>query len=225
MQNLSLPALKQQAALFAHQLGQQPIPRLYGATDGKRVGTYVEQAFNEFLSVNFSFGQGNSASGIDFPELGVDLKVTSVRQPQSSSPFRAASQKVYGLGYHLLVMVYDKHDDPAVQAAFLQIQRAIFVDKDHTADYQTTSALLNLLRNGANLDDIDAFLEERNLPLEEIGRRELAQRILAEPPKLGFLTISNALQWRLQYTRALTASHSHDIGIENLLISGENDAS
>jgi len=57
----------------------------------------------------------------------------------------------------------------------------------------------NLLNNGANLDDIDAFLEERNLPLDDIGRRMLAERIAVDPPKQGYVTVSNALQWRLQY--------------------------
>lgn len=50
---------------------------------------------------------GNSASGIDLPGLGVDIKVTSIKQPQSSCPFKSATQKVYGLGYGLLVFVYE----------------------------------------------------------------------------------------------------------------------
>jgi hypothetical protein len=29
----------------------------------------------------------------------------------------------------------------------------------------------------------------------------MAERILKKPPKVGYLTISNALQWRLQYGR------------------------
>ena len=69
------------------------------------------------------------------------------------------------------------------------------------------------------LDDIVAFLEERNLPLEEIERRNLAERILNEPPKVGYLTISNALQWRLQYTRAInTAVKSNVEGVESLYV-------
>jgi hypothetical protein len=30
---------------------------------------------------------------------------------------------------------------------------------------------------------------------------QMAEQILKNPPKIGYLTISNALQWRLQYGR------------------------
>jgi len=32
---------------------------------------------------------------------------------------------------------------------------------------------------------------------------ELANEILSNKPKIGYLTISNALQWRLQYQRVI----------------------
>lgn len=44
---------------------------------------------------------------------------------------------------------------------------------------------------------------ERNLPVEEIELNNIANEILITPPNQGFLTISNALQWRLQYTRVI----------------------
>jgi len=59
----------------------------------------------------FEYEQGNSASEIDLPRLGVDMNVTSVKQPQSSCPFKPASQNIFGLGYHLLIFVYEKTDD------------------------------------------------------------------------------------------------------------------
>ena len=110
MKALTLEKLKTAAADFLGELNQTPIADLYGITDGKAVGTYVEHAFHAHLRKRYTYTLGSSASGIDFPELEVDLKVTSSRQPQSSCPFREASQKVYGLGYHLLVYVYDKLD-------------------------------------------------------------------------------------------------------------------
>lgn len=74
-----------------------------------------------------------------------------------------------------------------------------------------------ILRRHGNKDDIIAFLEERNLPLDEIGREILADRIISQPPKQGFLTISNALQWRLQYRRIIELANSGITeGIENL---------
>ncbi|WP_231636691.1 hypothetical protein [Planktothricoides sp. SR001] len=76
-----------------------------------------------------------------------------------------------------------------------------------------------IIRRHGNKDDIIAFLEERNLPLDEIGREILADRIISHPPEQGFLTISNALQWRLQYRRIIDlANLSTTEGVENLLI-------
>ena len=104
---LTLESLKETATEYSKLLSATPVPALFGVTDGKAVGTYVEAAFNTHIATVFAHDQGNAAKGIDFPGLGVDLKVTSIKQPQSSSPFRDATQKVYGLGYHLLVFVYD----------------------------------------------------------------------------------------------------------------------
>jgi restriction system protein len=199
------------------QFNLRRIADLYGVTDGKAVGTYVEQALHEHLSAQYSYRRGSSASGVDFPELGVDLKITSVRQPQSSCPYREASQKVYGLGYSLLVLVYDKQDDPLSQTARLNIEHAVFVSSDVTGDYQTTYGLAEILRRGGNQDDILGFLEERNLPLDDVGRLRLAERILNHPPRQGYLTISNALQWRLQYSRIIQiAIEGGTEGVDNL---------
>ena len=67
-----------------------------GITDGKAVGTYLEHKFTTCLTNIYDYEQGNSASGIDLPGLGVDIKVTSIKQPQSSCPFQSASQKIFG---------------------------------------------------------------------------------------------------------------------------------
>lgn len=214
---LTLPDLKHHIGLFIQTIHKQPVPALFGTTDGKAIGTYTEHALHDYLQTRFDYQPGSSASGIDFPEFQLDLKVTSTRQPQSSCPFRSADQKVYGLGYHLIVLVYDKYDDAPLQAAYLDFQHSIFIDQAHTADYQTTRGLLDILARDANADDIIAFLEDRNLPLDEVGRQMLAERILQHPPQPGFLTISNALQWRLQYSRAITlAEAAQTPGVETL---------
>ncbi|MDE2819575.1 MAG: restriction endonuclease [Chloroflexota bacterium] len=216
MKDLTVTDIKREARIFLLALSQRGIKSLFGVTDGKAVGTYVEQGFHVHLERDYDYVIGSSARGIDFPELGLDLKVTSARQPQSSCPYRAAEQKVYGLGYHLMVFVYDKRDDAESELAYLNFVNAVFVEDKRTADFQTTSGIINLLNNGANLDDIDAFLEERNLPLDDIGRRMLAERIAVDPPKQGYVTVSNALQWRLQYARTLSIAGQVD-GVDNLL--------
>jgi hypothetical protein len=200
---LTQELLKAEAALFATTQSESPEEALYGVTDGKAVGTYLEHKFQSRLLERYSYPRGNSAKGIDFPGLDVDIKVTSIKQPQSSCPFRDARQKIYGLGYSLLVCVYEKTDDESIRAAHLNILHTIFVEREKTADFQTTSGLRKLLENHANRDDILAFIEERRLPLDEVGAVQLADEILKTTPELGYLTISNALQWRLQYGRVI----------------------
>ncbi len=205
---LTISQLRLEAAEFAAIETKYDEPKLYGVTDGKAVGTYLEHKFTAYLAENYAYGKGNSASGIDLPELSVDIKVTSAKQPQSSCPFKSATQKIYGLGYNLLVFVYEKYDDHENQTGRLNMHHTIFIEKERTADFQTTKGLLDILDREGNQEDVVAFLIERNLPLDEIGANQLAERILETPPTLGYLTISNALQWRLQYSRAIRQAGS-----------------
>ncbi len=69
MKELTLSFLKNEAAIFVKDLSITPISDLYGITDGKAVGTYVEQAFNKYLQKKYLYTPGSAASGIDFPEL------------------------------------------------------------------------------------------------------------------------------------------------------------
>jgi hypothetical protein len=200
---LSLQTLKTEARRFADIESAHREPSLYGVTDGKAVGTYFEHKFRSYLREKYDFVEGSSASGVDFPELEVDMKVTSIRQPQSSCPFKSARQKIYGLGYSLLVFVYEKTDDPQTATGNLNVLHTIFVSKERTADFQTTTGLRRILENEGNKDDIMAFIEERRLPVDEIEASAMADEIISNPPEVGYLTISNALQWRLQYGRVI----------------------
>lgn len=213
---LTLKALLTEAKMFAVQESAHPEPAMYGVTDGKAVGTYFEHKFQAHLHDRYLYAVGSSAKGIDFPELDVDLKFTSIRQPQSSCPFKSARQKVYGLGYNLLIFVYEKTDDPKAKTGTLNVLHVIFVHKSATADWQTTSGILRILDNQGNLDDILAFMSERMLPVDEIQAEQLAQEIFTTRPELGYLTISNALQWRLQYRRVIEQAGSVP-GIERVL--------
>ncbi len=66
-----------------------------------------------------------------------------------------------------------------------------------------------------NVDDIFGFFGERMLPLDDVQARKLAKEVLSNPPEVGYLTISNALQWRLQYSRAIQQADKIT-GIETL---------
>ncbi len=215
VKKLTISALKSEAHEFAERESQHQEPSLFGVTDGKAVGTYLEHKFQEHLHSKYDYVEGSSAKGIDFPELEVDIKVTSIRQPQSSCPFKSARQKVYGLGYNLLVFVYEKTDDESTRSGRLDIQHTVFVDHSRTADFQTTTGLINIIENDGNTDDVLAFFSERMLPLDNIQAQALAAEVLANPPEPGYLTISNALQWRLQYSRVIQQAGSVE-GVERV---------
>lgn len=202
---LTISQMLNEAKAFAEIESAYAEPSLFGVTDGKAVGTYIEHKFKAYLAVNYEVAFSSSASGIDLPELNVDIKVTSINQPQSSCPFKSARQKIFGLGYALLIFVYSKTDDPVNRTANLNILHTIFVEKERTADYQTTIGLKQVLANDGNADDLVSFMQNRNLPLDDIEAYKIAEELLSGKSLIeGYLTISNALQWRLQYSRVIT---------------------
>lgn len=205
---LTTEILIEEAQVFCEEMSQKNHVHLIGVTDGKAVGTYTEHAFKNFLINRYIFSEGNSAKGIDFPDENVltDIKVTSIVQPQSSCPFKSARQKIFGLGYNLLVFVYEKIDSATV--CTLRFLNCTFIDKSRTADFTLTKRLLEMIEDDANREDILAFLSDRNIPGDELSLINLAEEILNTPPQQGYLTISNALQWRLQYSRVLALKNT-----------------
>ena len=138
------------------------------------------------------------------------MKVTSVKQPQSSCPYTSARQKIFGLGYSLLVFVYEKTDDQTTTTGRLNVLHTVFIEERRTADHQTTRGIREILERDGNEDDLVAFMNDRNLPLDEVEARDIAEELLQNPPELGYLTISNALQWRLQYRRVISEAGNID---------------
>ncbi len=201
--DLTIPDLQNEAKKFALIESRHKEPSLFGVTDGKAIGTYLEHKYQAYLRNSYAYTKGSSAKGIDFPKLMVDMKVTSIKQPQSSCPFKSARQKIFGLGYSLLIFVYEKFDDQTDTTGRLDIKHTIYVDSSRTADFQTTSGIVRIIDNNGNKDDLLAFFLERMLPVEEIAARKIADEVLAKKPQIGYLTISNALQWRLQYSRVI----------------------
>ena len=124
---LTTETLQAEAASFAKAESAHEEPNLYGVTDGKAVGTYLEHKFQDLLHTRYTYEQGSSAKGID----------------------------------------------------------------------------REILERDGNSDDPIAFTYDRNLPIDEMEAVKLARELLANPPELGYLTISNALQWRLQYRRII----------------------
>jgi len=205
---LTLEKLFAEAKAFCIEEGSKNFPELIGVTDGKAIGTFVEHRLKDRLSKKYSIEIGNSASGIDLPspDINTDIKVTSSRQPQSSCPYKSSRQKIFGLGYNLLVLVYDKKDTSG--GSRLNFLNCTLIQKDRTADFTTTKRISEILKDGGNREDLLAYLADRNLPGDEISHNRLADEIIENGVRQGYLTISNALQWRLQYQRVISLSNT-----------------
>lgn len=172
---LTIERLIKEAKEFCERESEIDNKKLFGITDGKAVGTFIEHKFTNYLVEKYDVLIGSSANGIDMPaeDIDADIKVTSIEQPQSSCPFKNARQKIYALGYNLF-----------------------------------TKTIRQMIDNNANTEDIIAYLIDRNLPADEITMRNLAEEILHTKPEQGYLTVSNALQWRLQYGRIVKLTES-----------------
>ncbi|MDI6767074.1 MAG: restriction endonuclease [Bacteroidota bacterium] len=207
---LTVQDLIVEAKAFCERESQFDNKELFGVTDGKAVGTFIEHKFTEHLQATYNATIGSSANGIDMPsdDINTDIKVTSIEQPQSSCPFRSPRQKIYGLGYNLLLFVYEKTDDPKKKVARLNFVSCSFIEKHRTADYQMTKTIRQMIENNANTDDIIAYFTDRNLPADDMTMTQLAEEVLKDKPEQGYLTISNALQWRLQYGRIVKLSEN-----------------
>ena len=184
---LTIDILIKEAKVFCEAESKFDNPDLFGITDGKAVGTFIEHKFQDHLSSQYAYAIGSSANGIDMPseDINTDIKVTSIKQPQSSCPFRNARQKIYGLGYNLLVFVYEKNDEPVRKVSRLNFLSCTFIDKNRTADYQLTRIIRQMLENNANAEDIIAYLNDIYLSADEITMNKLAQEILSNPPDQG----------------------------------------
>ncbi len=215
-EKLTIEALLTEAEQFCVNNSGVYKSELFGITDGKAVGTFVEHLFQQYLEERYDLTIGNSASGLDLPSINTDIKVTSIRQPQSSCPFKDSKQKIFGLGYNLLLFVYKKYDDTNRRKGMLDFVSCSFIDKSRTADFQTTTGIHAIISNQGNQDDIFAFLVDHNIPSDEVTLYKMAEDILNNPPQIGYLTISNALQWRLQYGRIVSLS-DNVTGIEQII--------
>ncbi len=212
---LTIEILCEQAKLFSQDESRHTEKTLYGITDGKAIGTYLEHKFKHYLSEKYLFMGGSSASGIDFPDILVDMKVTSITQPQSSCPFKSARQKIWGLGYSLLIFVYEKLDDATRQTATLNIIHTLFIEASKTGDYQTTRGIRQILENDGNRDDLVAFLQDRNLPIDDSERINIAEELLKSPPPQGFLTTNWSFQLQSPYIKAIEHIDT-DVGIVSI---------
>ncbi|MBR6024008.1 MAG: hypothetical protein IK044_03445 [Methanobrevibacter sp.] len=214
---LTINKLRKEAMTFCEHESNITHDDLIGVTDGKAVGTYIEHKFEEYLNNKYEITIGSSGKGIDLPDphINTDIKVTSIKKPQSSSPFENIEQKIFGLGYNLLIFVYEKtdiHND-----CYLNFEHCIFIESERSGDYNLTKILRKMIELGAKEEDIMEILKDNNLAADNPTLEILAKKIMKKPPKQGYLTISNAFQWRLRYINVINLEED----VEGIYKNGE----
>lgn len=88
MKKLDIESLIISAKEFCKIESEIERKELFGVTDGKAIGTFVEHAFQKYLLEKFDMTIGSSATGLDLPSVDCDIKVISIKQPQSSYLYR-----------------------------------------------------------------------------------------------------------------------------------------
>jgi len=213
LETLSVDGLRMAATSFASEISSRHVEELVGVTDGKAVGNYLENHFKSYLKGIYDAEDwGNAAKGIDLPTINTDIKFTSERQPQSSLPYKDSKQKIFGLGYNLIVFIYRKDDGLDLNIGFSSV---VYIDQERTADFSLTRMIRQSLNADANFEDIYALLKDRNIPGDDITYDQIVNEIMVHSPKQGYLTISNALQWRAQYSRIESVAGTV-VGIDKL---------
>jgi hypothetical protein len=180
------------ACRFVEGLNRNPPPRI-----DKRTVTAIERQFHDQLEENFAHVRGSSSKGIDLPQLNYDIKITSLREPQSSAPYGHASERIFGLPYGILLLPYDDEGDGLVF-----IEPVLFAAAE-TADRRITAELRALRESGATQREIAAFLLGAGVGLSEDEIERVSARIIKEGIPQGRLVLSDAHQWRLRYSEAL----------------------
>ena len=215
---LTINKLREEAIEFCKKEENIPHDDLVGITDGKAVGTYIEHKFKNHLKNKYNITLGSSGKGIDLPDyyINTDIKVTSIKKPQSSSSFKNIEQKIYGLGHNLLIFVYEKKD--VNNTCYLDFKHCMFIEAKKSGDYNLTKILRKIIENGANENEIIDALKERQVPGDDQDLEKLAQKIIKNPPTQGYLTISNAFQWRLKYNKIINL----DVKVNGIYDYGEN---
>lgn len=111
---------------------------------------------------------------------------------------------------------YEKTDTHETQSAAIDVHHVLFIARSMTGDYQTTRGILEILERGGNREDLVAFMEDRNLPLDEVGRTALAERVLSDVPHRAISRSatpfnggsSTATQSRMQETAVVSRTSS-----------------
>ena len=201
MENLKVKLIEE-AHQFANDFSKKSHNKLFGITDGKAIGTYIENLYKDIIKTKYGVKVATASNGIDIPNENIDIKCTLTTRPQSSCPYKSFRQKVYGLGYSILLFTYIKNDNFDTKECKIIINGVYYISENETSDTYITENINYILDNSLNKEEelIELFKEVK-LPADDFDLSQLAKEVLINRPNIGKLTISNALQWRLQYSK------------------------
>lgn len=168
----------------------------------KRIGTYFENELRVWFEEKHGFvSDGSVAEGIDLPAFNLDVKTTSNRHPQSSSPFDDPGERITGVDYNILLFVYDRKSVEGGNK--FEIVSCAYIPKERASDYRKSENARTLVADYREGTLTESELREQLEELTGIGAisDEKFEEIKQNPPKKGGITMTPAVQWRFNYNK------------------------
>ena len=158
-----------------------------GSRTARRLERYLEHKFRAPSQTKIhicpvQFSGGYRLSRPERGHEGYGDYTTAVVMPVQV----AWGRRSFGLGYSLLVFVYEKTDDPRTNAAVLNILHTVFVQERHTADYSMTKLILKHLQAGCNAETWSASCTTKTCRWTT-SRRTRSPRGIARRLRTGLL--------------------------------------
>ena len=166
----------------------------------KRIGTYFEEELRVWFEEKHGLvSEGSVAKGIDLPAFNLDVKTTSNRQPQSSSPFDDPGERITGVDYNILLFVYDKQS--VEDGNQFGIVSCVYIPKERASDYRKSENASKLVADYREGKLSESELREQLEELTGIGAisDDKFEEIKENPPEKGAITMTPAVQWRFNY--------------------------
>lgn len=186
---------------FCKDMENRTVPESKSSTS-KQIGTYFEEELRDWFTEHEGIvSEGSVAKGLDLPLFNIDVKTTSVVRPQSSSPFSDPGERISGVDYNILLIVYDKSRVEGGNQ--FDIVSCVYIPKERTGDHRMSVTAQNLVEQYRNEEIEEAELREELEDLTGLGAisDEKFEEIKESPPKHGTITISPAAQWRFSYNK------------------------
>jgi hypothetical protein len=178
-------------------------------TDGKSLGTCIEKLLKAEISRSLNIIlTGSAAAGVDIPELSLNTKATSDRQPQSSEPFDSPYERLLGAKYDILACIYNGIEFLKSQKNLpIQINAAMYYARTEVADMQLC-ATARLLRDLYTANNVDERLARRTL-------RSIVYAKKSGPGSAGYKVLKNGIsKGDLTVIRAAVEAHEEEMATE-----------